>query len=262
MGVKIQYNTGIGTDISIQDLERDHDAVVIAIGLQQGRSTRIPGSDHPAVYKAVSLLSMITRGESFFVPENVVVIGGGNVAMDIARSLARQQKQIFGQVGVTVCALEDFDHFLADPEEVTEAREEGIEIIDSRGPKQVLIDDQGYLTGLATLGVISIFDESGRFAPRYNESDEQVHPAGLVVESIGQMSDTSVFGEELIERLEWNRGRLQIDANGRTSEPWLWAAGDMVRGPDVIHAVADGHRVAASIEQYFADSGRGDEHTA
>jgi glutamate synthase (NADPH/NADH) small chain len=65
----------------------------------------------------------------------------------------------------------------------------------------------------------------------------------------------SLFGSALTERLEWNRGRLRIDANGRTSEPWLWSAGDMVAGPDVVHAVADGHRVAASIEQYFARSG-------
>jgi glutamate synthase (NADPH/NADH) small chain len=74
-----------------------------------------------------------------------------------------------------------------------------------------------------------------------------VHPGEMVVEAIGQMSDTSLLGEALTEKLEWNRGRLWVDAAGRTSEPWLWAAGDMVRGPDVVNAVADGHRVAASI---------------
>ena len=262
LGVKILYNTRIGTDISMQALENDHDAVVVAIGLQQGRSTRIPGSDHPAVHKSVSLLRRITRGEPVDVPPAVAVIGGGNVAMDIARSLARLQKQVHGKVGMTVCALEDFDHFLADDEEIIEAREEGIEILDSRGPKQVLIDDQGRLTGLSTLGVTSIFDEAGRFAPRYDDSDERIHPADMVVESIGQASDTSLFGEDLMERLEWNRGRLQVDGDGRTSETWLWAVGDMVRGPDVIHAVADGHRVAASIEAYLAEAGKGDEHRA
>ncbi len=70
----------------------------------------------------------------------------------------------------------------------------------------------------------------------------------MVVEAIGQMSDVSLLGDELTERLEWNRGRLHVDEAGRTSEAWLWAAGDCVNGPDVVHAVADGHRVAASIE--------------
>ena len=254
LGVDIRYNTRIGRDISMDQLERDYDAVLLAIGLQQGRSTRIPGSDHPDVRRAVDLLRMITGGEAFYVPESAAVIGGGNVAMDIARSLARLQKQMHGAVGVTVCALEDFDHFLADESEVREAREEGINILDGRGPKNVVIDN-GYITGLATLGVVSIFDADGRFAPRYNYDDEQFHPATLIVESIGQFTDVSLLGEALTERLAWQRGRLQVDANGRTSEPWLWSAGDMVNGPDVIHAVADGHRVAAGIEAYLAVTG-------
>lgn len=248
MGVEIHYNTCIGSDISMEQLKKDNDAVLLAVGLQLGRSTRIPGSDHAGVEKAVDLLRRIREGEQLHVPRSIVVIGGGNVAMDVARSLARVQKQNHGKVGMTVCALEDFDHFLADPEEVREAREEGIEILDSRGPKECVLDADGKLLGLATLGVVSILDEDGRFAPKYDDSDEQLHPAGMVVESIGQMSDISLLGEELVEELEWNRGRLQVDGAGRTSLPWLWSAGDMVHGPDVVHAVADGHRVAASID--------------
>jgi glutamate synthase (NADPH/NADH) small chain len=98
--------------------------------------------------------------------------------------------------------------------------------------------------------VLSIFDEQGRFAPTYDESDEQFHAGEMVIEAIGQMTDVGLLGDALTERLEWNRGRLRVDQNGRTSEPWLWAAGDMVRGPDVVSAVADGHRVAASIDNY------------
>ena len=252
VGVNIRYNTRIGKDITMVDLERDHDAVVIAIGLQQGRSTRIPGSDHPQVQSAVSLLRKVTLNEAFEIPHSAVVIGGGNVAMDIARSLARRQKTAYGEVHMTVAALEDFDHFLADPDEIRESREEGIELLDSRGPKQCMIDADGQLTGLVTLGVVSIFDDDGRFAPRYDATDEQLHGADMVIEAIGQMTDVSLLGDDLTERLEWNRGRLQADENGRTSESWLWSAGDMVNGPDVIHAVADGHRVAASIEEYLA----------
>ena len=73
----------------------------------------------------------------------------------------------------------------------------------------------------------------------------------MVVEAIGQMADILVLGEELTEELEWNRGRIQVDENGSTSVEWLWSAGDMVNGPDVIHAVADGHRVATDIDKYL-----------
>ena len=73
----------------------------------------------------------------------------------------------------------------------------------------------------------------------------------MVIEAIGQMSDVSLLGDELTEKLEWNRGRIQVDEAGRTSEPWLWSGGDCVKGPDVVHAVADGHKAAASIGSYI-----------
>ncbi len=248
LGVEIHCDSRIGDVIGMDRLRREYDAVLLAIGLHLGRSTRIPGSDRKGVTKAVDLLRAITDGERIDAPRRVVVIGGGNVAMDIARSMARLQKQQHGEVNLTVTALEDFDHFLADPQEVTEGKEEGIEILDARGPQEILADDQGNLTGLKTWRVLSIFDEQGRFAPSYDESDERIHRGDMVIEAIGQMSNVSLLGEELTERLEWNRGRLQVDADGRSSEPWLWSAGDCVKGPDVVSAVADGHRVAESID--------------
>ncbi|MBL3618953.1 MAG: FAD-dependent oxidoreductase [gamma proteobacterium endosymbiont of Lamellibrachia anaximandri] len=248
MGVSIEYNTRIGVDIELSQLQQNNDAVLLALGLQLGRSTRIPGSEHGQVTKAVDLLRKIAADEAFDVPRSVVVIGGGNVAMDIARSLVRLQRQQYGESRITLTALEDRDHFLADPVEIKESIEEGIEILDSRGPQACEIDEKGRLIGLRTWKVLSIFDEQHRFAPSYDESDEQLHAGEMVIEAIGQMSDVSLLGDELTERLEWNRGRLQVDEAGRTSETWLWAAGDCVNGPDVVHAVADGHRVAASIE--------------
>jgi glutamate synthase (NADPH/NADH) small chain len=78
----------------------------------------------------------------------------------------------------------------------------------------------------------------------------------MVVEAIGQSADYSILGEELIERLDWDRGRLKINTEGRTSEPWLWAAGDAVEGPDVVHAIAGGHRASASIQHYLTNQVR------
>jgi glutamate synthase (NADPH/NADH) small chain len=246
LGVEIRCNVRVGRDIALETLRDEYDAVLLALGLQSGRATRITGSDHPDVRKAVDLLRQATSGEDFGTPRSAVVIGGGNVAMDIARTLARLQKAQHGEVRVTVTALEDLDHFLADPDEIREADEEGIEILDARGPREVVQHD-GRVTGLKTLKVKAIFDAQGRFAPSYDESDERVHAGEMIVEAIGQMADTDLLGDELTEQLEWNRGRLQVDQAGRTSEAWLWAVGGMVRGPDVVTAVADGHRVAASI---------------
>ncbi len=251
MGVEIRFNTRIGKDISMEQLHQDHDAVVLAIGLQMGRGTRIPGSDHAQVAKAVDLLRRITEGEAIKAPRSLVVIGGGNVAMDIARSMARLQKQQYGEIKVTLTALEDRAHFLADPDEVKESLEEGVDIRDARGPQECVVDEQGNLIGLKTWKVCSIFDEQGRFAPKYDAEDEQLHEGEMVIEAIGQMADVSLLGEDLTEALEWNRGRIQVDDDCRSSVDWLWCAGDCVKGPDVVHAVADGHRVAASIQQQF-----------
>ncbi len=251
MGVDIQYNTRIGTDISMHTLQQDYDAVMLAVGLQQGRSTRIAGSEHPQVKKAVDLLRQIAAGEDLKAPKTLVVIGGGNVAMDIARSMARLQLQQYGEIHITLTALEDREHFLADPEEIKESLEEGIEILDSRGPQSCEIDNEGKLIGLKSWKVLSIFDEEHRFSPKYDEADEQIHKGEMIIEAIGQMMDASVLGDDLTEQLEWQRGRIQVASDGRTSEEWLWSAGDCVKGPDVVTAVADGHRVALSIDDFI-----------
>lgn len=250
MGVEIKCNTWIGKDISMKQVKKKHDAVLMALGLQLGRSTRIPGSEHKNVFKAVTLLRQIANEETFKVPESAVIIGGGNVAMDIARSLARLQKQQYDQVNVTVTAMESFEHFLADPEEVKEAQEEGVVILDSRGPQEC-VSEQGVIRALRSWKVLSIFDDQGRFAPHFDDQDECLHECTMIVEAIGQMTDTDLLGEDLTEQLEWNRGRIQVDENCRTAVDWLWAAGDMVKGPDVVHAVADGHTVANSMHAYL-----------
>ena len=251
LGVKIQYDTRVGVDVTMAQLEQDYDAVVIAVGLWMGRSTRIPGSDHQDVRRAVDLLRSVAAGEEIVVPRSAVVVGGGNVAMDIARTLARLQRRDFGEVKVTITALEAREKFLADPDEVKEALEEGIVIHDAHGPQHVVTENER-VAGLKTWKVLSIFDEQGRFSPRYDDTQELIHEAEMVVEAIGQAADVGLLGEALKEALEWNRGRLKVDEAGRTSADWLWAAGDMVRGPDVVSAVADGHRVADSINHYLA----------
>jgi glutamate synthase (NADPH/NADH) small chain len=252
LGAAIHYNTWVGRDISMQQLEQDNDAVIIANGLHLGRSTRIPGSDHAQVVSAIDLLRKITLGEDFDIPKRAVVIGGGNVAMDIARSLLRLQKTEHGKVDITVTTLEAREQMAAALDEIEEAEEEGVVILNGRGPRQCVVDNQG-LSGLETVCCVSVFDEQGRFHPQYDDTDMCVYGADLVVEAIGQAPNNEFLGEELTERLEWDHGRLKIDEDGRSSESWLWAAGDAVEGPDVIHAVAGGHRVANSIHQHLSE---------
>lgn len=254
LGVEIRCDTRVGETITMDQIEQEYDACMIGTGLHLGRSTRIPGSDHPNVFTAVDLLGRVTLGEDFPVQEKVAVIGGGNVAFDIARSIARLQQQQFGKVQMVVSALEARDGMLADPSEVTESAEEAIDLFNSRGPKEMVIED-GKLTALRTVGCLSIFDEQGRFHPKYDENDVIDHPADMVVEAIGQAADTRYLGEALTEKLEWDRrGRPVTNEHGRTSENWLWAAGDMVQGPDVIHAIAAGHRVAADIHRFLTEA--------
>jgi glutamate synthase (NADPH/NADH) small chain len=254
MGVEIRCNMRVGDNLTMAELEQNYGATLIATGLHQGRSTRIAGVEHPEVYTAVDLLRKITANEEFTVPEKIVVIGGGNVAFDIARSLARLQQTKWGRVCVTLTALEDRDNMLADASELIEAQQEEVMVLTSRGPRCCVIDAAGKLQGLETVHCVSIFDQQGRFHPKYDDTDVLFHKADMIVEAIGQTAQLDFLGPELTERLEWdNRGRPKIDTVGRTSQPWLWAAGDLVQGPDVIHAIAAGHRVAASIHEFLTN---------
>ncbi len=246
-GVEILCNTPIGKDMTMARLRESSDAVLVASGLWAPRSTRVPGCEHPKVLSAIGVLEAITLGKEFEVPRRAVVVGGGNVAFDVARSIARLQNARYGKVAVDVVALEDRQHMLADEEEVREAAAEGISLFNSWGPKCVVIKDGG-IAALETVQCISLKDEQGRFHPKYDEGCMVSHAADTVIEAIGQAADTAYLGHDLIEGLEWSRGRLKIDRAGRTSQPWLWAAGDMVEGPDVVHAIAAGHRAATSID--------------
>ncbi len=252
LGVDIRCNVRIGQETTMADLENNFDATLIAIGLHQGRSTRIPNSEHPQVYSSVELLRRITLKEEIDICQKIAVIGGGNVAFDIARSLARLQRQKFGEVNLVLCALEARESMLADEVEVKEAIEEGIELFTSRGPRECTVTD-GTLMGLTTVACLSIFDEEGRFHPKYDDNDVILHESQQIVEAIGQAPNLEFLGDKLINQLEWdNRGRPVVNVEGCTSESWLWAAGDVVEGPDVIHGIAAGHRVANSIHYYLS----------
>jgi len=253
VGVEIRCNTQVGKDVTLEDLQRDYGAVFVGIGLQGGRSTRVEGTDHPRVFQAIDLLRRITRGEEIELTEKIVVIGGGNVAMDISRSIARLQKARYGTVDLTTTCLETEDIMPADVEEIAEAREEGITIIPGRSPQKIEIVD-GEITGLHTIQCVSVFDEQHRFNPQVNEDDKLFMQETMVVEAIGQSADDSLITEEIKQTLEHAGRRIKVNEYYQSSLPWLFFGGDFVKGPDVITGISTGHQAARGIDTYLNES--------
>jgi len=251
LGVEFVFNTRVGEDISIKEIKENHDAIFAATGLHNGRSTRIPGTDNNNVYQAIYLLKKITRGEQIPLTENVVVIGGGNVAMDIARSVARLQKQKYGEVNVLVTSLETEDIMPADQEEVEEAREEGVKFEPGRGPKEIVVDEDGSISQLCTNCCVSVFDEEQNFNPTFDNEDIKNYDCDMVIEAIGQGGDNSYIDDHY--DIEYEGPRIKVDDKQQTSLSWLFAGGDIVQGPDVITGIKTGHDAAIGIDEYLRE---------
>lgn len=252
LGVEMQFNTRIGRDIQLEELHAQYDAVFAGTGLHLGRSTRVPGSDHERVYQAIELLRKVTDGEEIDVAERVVVIGGGNVAMDITRTMARLQNRKYGKVNVLATCLESAEIMPADDEEVVEAREEHAVIDPGWGPQEIEISE-GKITGLHVSKCLSVFDEQGRFNPKLDHNQKKFFPADMIIESIGQGMDLQ-YTEGIKEQLEMGpRGKVKVDAFFQTTVPWLFVGGDIAEGPDVIHGIANGHKAARGIDSYLQE---------
>jgi len=250
VGVEIRCNTSVGKHITLDELHRGFDAVFLATGFHVGRSTKVEGTNHEHVFQALDLLREITEGEGVMVGEKIVVIGGGDVAMDIARSMARLQMQRYASVDLTCCCLESEDTMPATREEIDEAREEGIAICTSRGPDRIEIDS-GQIKGLHTVECTCVFDEEGRFNPKFNREDKRFFAADMVIEAIGQAPDLSYIPKHLDEKLEKDGRRIKISEHFQSSVPWLFVGGDLIEGPDVIHAVANGYTAAKGIASFL-----------
>jgi glutamate synthase (NADPH/NADH) small chain len=252
LGVEIKYNVEVGKDISLDKLHEDFEAIYTATGLHEGRSTRIPGTEHKSVYQAIELLRKITSNEPIEVAEKIVVIGGGNVAMDITRSLARMQKAKYGKVQIIATSLEDEATMPADREEIVEGREENATINPGWGPREIVIEN-GKIKGLKVVKCLAVFDAEHKFNPTFDENQTEFFEADMVVESIGQGMNLGYISEKYMEQLEKDhRGRILVDTlTYQSSLPWLFVGGDIIEGPDVIHGVANGHKAAKGIDQFL-----------
>ncbi len=249
LGVELKVNTKVGTDVTLDSLHSSYDSVLIATGMHQGRSTRVPGTDHPMVFQSIDLLARITKGEDFPVEKKIVVIGGGNVAMDIARSLARKQKALYDKVDLIVTSLESRDIMPADEEEIIESMEEGITFHPGRGPDEIVIENNK-IVGLKTCKCTRVFDEEGRFSPEFDRDDIELYQGAMIIESIGQAPDMSYLGN-FAESLEYEGRRIKVDEYYQSSENWLFVIGDIIKGPDVITGIATGHMAAQGVDSFL-----------
>jgi NADPH-dependent glutamate synthase beta subunit-like oxidoreductase len=248
LGVEIRCNVAVGKDIHMNKLkEEGFSAVLIAIGAQLGRPLNIEGTDLKGVYQAVDFLRKVNQGIKVELGKKVVVIGGGNVAIDAARSAIR-----LGADEVYLTCLEKREEMPADDIEIHEALEEGVIFYNSRGPTKIL-GDKGRVTGLETLNCESLFDSEGRFNPKLTEGSEFVLDADTIIISIGQMPDAGFYEENVHIRIT-RFATIIVDDKMSTSIPGVFACGDVVTGPRVaIDAIASGKKAASFIHSYFSE---------
>jgi len=255
-GVNFICNSELGKDISLEALRDQYDSVFLGIGFSYSRPLLIPGSDNKEVKFAIEFLGQTrdynrNMGEMPDIQDEVVVIGGGNVAFDVARTLIRLQEEKYGKSSVSMAALEHRGILPADLEEIEEGEEEGLNYSFGYGPQSIEIKDDA-IVGLKVKKVNSIFDADGKFNPSYDENDVKVVPAKQVYIAIGQMANYDFFDEEMKSKIDIFRGKVKVKDNGQFDNyPWLFAGGDIVRGPDIINGVATGHDAAKAIDMYI-----------
>lgn len=246
MGVTIHCGVEVGKDVTLEELRRaGYQAFYIAIGCQGGRMAGVPGQDAEGVMTAVDFLRAVGGNEAYKVEGRAVVIGGGNVAIDVARSSMR-----CGAKEVSMYCLEPREKMPASREEIAEAEDENISIQCGWGPKEILTEN-GKVAGVVFKKCISLFDESGRFNPSYDEAVTVTVPCEQVFLSIGQ---TIQWGDLLAgSKVQLGRGNGAVADNVtyQTAEPDIFVGGDVYTGPKfAIDAIAAGKEGAISIHRY------------
>lgn len=246
MGVEIRCGVEVGKDLTIDELRRQgYKAFYIAIGCQGGRMAGIPGEEADGVMTAVDFLRKVGEQEAYPVQGRAVVIGGGNVAIDVARTSGR-----CGAESVSMYCLEPRDAMPASQEEIFEAEDEGVQIHCGWGPKEICTEG-GKVTGIVLKKCVSVFDAEGRFCPVYDEADTVTVPCEHVFLSIGQ----SILWGDLLQgsKVELGRGQGAVadPVTYQTAEPDLFVGGDVYTGPKfAIDAIAAGKEGAISIHRF------------
>ena len=287
LGPELRLNARLGQNFTLADLRRQgYQAVLLAIGLHRSRDLSVPGNELDGVVKGIDFLLNVNLGYRFSIGKRVAVIGGGNVAIDVARSALRQQQRLtlealsssllpdslneseltvamkelmdvsraalrMGAREVHMICLESREEMPAYEEEIEEGLREGLKIHPSLGPKR-FVEKERRVAGVETIRCTSVFDAQHRFNPTFEPGSETILPCDTVILAIGQTSDLSFLAPE--DGIETTRqGTVKINPETlATTAPGVFAAGDIAFGPRlIISAVADGKKAAAEIDRYL-----------
>ena len=285
--IELKLNQAAGRDFTVSDLRRGgFDAVLLAVGAHRSRDLSIPGVDLDGVHKGIDFLLNVNLGYQFTIGKKVIVIGGGNVAMDVARSAARevlrqhtsgveQQEPLkenvdavaaremmdislsalrLGAQEVHLVCLENRQEMPASDEEIAEAEEEGVILHPGLGPKRI-VGDGSRVAGLEVLKTKWVFDAEGRFNPAFYEGSEFQLDCDTVIMAIGQAPKLDFLRPEDGVEIS-RRGLIAVEPRTlMTSAKGIFAGGDCVFGPRlIIDSVADGKRAAIGIDEYLRGS--------
>lgn len=260
LGVEIRCNTAVGRDVSFAELRRDFRAVVLAVGAKRPRTLGLPGERGPGVYGGVDFLRAVSLGQPVPLGREVIVIGGGNVAYDVARTVLRQMAydaartaaRMPGARRVRLVSLETLEEMPADTVEIREGDEEGVERHGGLGPIEIVRDAAGTVTGLRVKRCLRVYDEERRFAPVFDEADQRLLACDTVLVAAGQATDLSFLESGGADVEQFRPGWPRVDAGTLASTaPGVFVAGDLAHGTRlVIDAVASGKRAARSVYQH------------
>lgn len=278
LGVELKCNMRLGRDFSIDDLRRQgFKTIFLGIGLPKGRKLQLPGADRAMVYDGMDFLRAFNEGTPLPLGKRIVVIGGGNVAYDVARSAVRaaepvatrgeslsdmeRGEQIAYDVArsalrtssdkeVHVICLEKREEMPADEVEVHEGAEEGLKLHNGRGPKAIF-GNNGTVTGLRTIRCVSVFDAAGRFNPTFDDTDVEDIPADTIIFAIGQSADLSFLKPE--DGVQTERGLIKVNRETyQTTAPDVFACGDIAHGARLfIDAIASAQIAARSMHDFL-----------
>ncbi len=243
-GIEFVGNTRVGEDISFEEIRSKHAAVVLAVGLPRGRSLPLPGAEAEGIVEGLAFLREAALGGRPPVGEKVLIIGGGNAAMDAARTALR-----LGAAEVHVACVEARHEMLAHEWEIEEALEEGVKLHPAWGPQEYIVEGEK-VVGVRMQRCLSVFDAEGRFNPQYEPGSDRVFEADMVILCIGQASELGFLEGSGVET---SRGLIAVDElTLATSEDGIFACGDITgRGASVVEAIAGGHEAAESVARYL-----------
>lgn len=246
LGVEFKTGVEVGKDISIAELRKQgFKAFYIAIGAQGGRKIGIEGEDTEGVIAGVDFLRNVNLGKKVALSGNVIVIGGGNVAIDVARTAVRS-----GAAKVSMFCLENREQMPALNEEIQEAIDEGISINNSRGPKRVIVEN-GKVKGIEFKKCLSVFDKDGKFNPVYDENAIEVVNADFILLSVGQSIEWGNMLKDSKVILNRNNTAQADKLTYQTAESDIFIGGDAYTGPKfAIDAIAAGKQAAISIHRF------------